>query len=88
MGNGVFGAEAASHYWFNKKAKHLSQYEAAEGAYSQVLHLDPKDFHGNKMLGETTREWGEPIVMDPQVVEKIDALWEELGIDSNVDSKN
>jgi 4-hydroxy-3-polyprenylbenzoate decarboxylase len=42
----------------------------------------------NKMPGETTREWGKPIVMDPQVVEKIDALWEELGIDSNVDSKN
>jgi len=41
----------------------------------------------NKMPGETTREWGKPIVMDPQVVAKIDALWEELGIDSSVESK-
>tara|TARA_R100001369_G_C3307469_1_gene166755 strand:+ start:424 stop:1110 length:687 start_codon:yes stop_codon:yes gene_type:complete len=29
MGNGVYGAEAAAHYWFNKSAKNLSQYEAA-----------------------------------------------------------
>ncbi len=29
MGDGVFGAEAAAQYWFNKKAKNLSQYEAA-----------------------------------------------------------
>jgi len=29
MGNGVYGAEAASHFWFNKAAKNLSQYEAA-----------------------------------------------------------
>ena len=36
----------------------------------------------NKMPGETTREWGKPIVMDPQVVEKIDSIWDELGIES------
>jgi len=42
----------------------------------------------NKMPGETTREWGQPIVMDPQVVEKIDAIWDELGIDSGEDSEN
>lgn len=35
----------------------------------------------NKWPGETTREWGEPIVMDPQVKTKIDSLWHELGID-------
>ena len=29
MGNGIFGVEAASHYWFNKSAKHLSRHEAA-----------------------------------------------------------
>jgi 4-hydroxy-3-polyprenylbenzoate decarboxylase len=34
----------------------------------------------NKMPGETNREWGKPIVMDEEVREKIDALWDELGI--------
>ena len=29
MGNGVYGAEAASQHWFNKPAKHLSRHEAA-----------------------------------------------------------
>jgi 4-hydroxy-3-polyprenylbenzoate decarboxylase len=36
----------------------------------------------NKMPGETTREWGRPIAMDQATVEKIDAIWDELGIDS------
>ncbi|MGH1486784.1 MAG: 4-hydroxy-3-polyprenylbenzoate decarboxylase [Cellvibrionaceae bacterium] len=35
----------------------------------------------NKWEGETTREWGTPIVMDQEVKEKVDALWNELGID-------
>ncbi|MDP4535714.1 4-hydroxy-3-polyprenylbenzoate decarboxylase [Alkalimonas collagenimarina] len=35
----------------------------------------------NKWPGETSREWGEPIVMDPEVSARIDALWPELGID-------
>lgn len=35
----------------------------------------------NKMPGETTREWGTPIVMDPAVKQKIDTIWSELGID-------
>jgi len=35
----------------------------------------------NKMPGETDREWGEPIVMDDAVKQRIDALWDELGID-------
>jgi len=35
----------------------------------------------NKMPGETSREWGTPISMDKAVVEKIDAIWTELGID-------
>jgi len=34
----------------------------------------------NKWPGETTREWGVPIVMDSQVKEKIDDLWNELDI--------
>jgi len=36
----------------------------------------------NKMPGETSREWGTPISMDTEVVEKIDAMWDELGIDN------
>ena len=35
----------------------------------------------NKWPGETDREWGEPIVMDSQVKDKIDAIWDELGIE-------
>ena len=35
----------------------------------------------NKMPGETDREWGEPIEMDDAVKARIDALWDELGID-------
>jgi 4-hydroxy-3-polyprenylbenzoate decarboxylase len=34
----------------------------------------------NKWRGETTREWGRPIGMSPEVREKIDALWDTLGI--------
>lgn len=34
----------------------------------------------NKWPGETTREWGTPIVKDPQVVKRIDEIWEELGL--------
>ena len=35
----------------------------------------------NKMPGETDREWGEPIVMDDGVKQRVDQLWGELGID-------
>ncbi|WP_299182131.1 4-hydroxy-3-polyprenylbenzoate decarboxylase [uncultured Neptuniibacter sp.] len=34
----------------------------------------------NKWEGETDREWGEPIVMDPDVQKKVDDIWDELGI--------
>ncbi len=34
----------------------------------------------NKWAGETQREWGKPIVMTPKVKEKIDAIWDELGL--------
>jgi 4-hydroxy-3-polyprenylbenzoate decarboxylase len=37
----------------------------------------------NKWPGETSREWGRPIVMDPAVSERIDAIWPELGIDGD-----
>jgi len=35
----------------------------------------------HKWPGETTREWGRPIVRDATVKARIDALWETLGID-------
>jgi 4-hydroxy-3-polyprenylbenzoate decarboxylase len=34
----------------------------------------------NKWPGETTREWGEPIEMDADVKQRVDDLWDELGI--------
>ncbi|MAO40216.1 MAG: 4-hydroxy-3-polyprenylbenzoate decarboxylase [Pseudohongiella sp.] len=34
----------------------------------------------NKWPGETDREWGTPISMDPEVKARIDALWDKLGI--------
>lgn len=34
----------------------------------------------NKWQGETQREWGIPIKKDPDVVKKIDELWDSLGI--------
>jgi 4-hydroxy-3-polyprenylbenzoate decarboxylase len=34
----------------------------------------------NKWPGETTREWGTPIVMDAAVKSRVDGMWEELGL--------
>ena len=34
----------------------------------------------NKWPGETSREWGTPIVMDAAVKAKVDALWPDLGL--------
>jgi len=34
----------------------------------------------NKMPGETDREWGRPITMDQAVQERVDQMWEELGL--------
>ncbi|MGB1008084.1 MAG: 4-hydroxy-3-polyprenylbenzoate decarboxylase [Thiolinea sp.] len=34
----------------------------------------------NKWEGETTREWGTPIVMDEAVKQRVDALWGDLGL--------
>jgi 4-hydroxy-3-polyprenylbenzoate decarboxylase len=36
----------------------------------------------NKWPGETSREWGTPITMSPEVKARVDELWETLGIDS------
>ena len=37
----------------------------------------------NKWPGETDREWGEPIVMDESVKQKVDSIWSELAIEIN-----
>lgn len=34
----------------------------------------------NKWPGETSREWGRPIVMDEAVKRRVDALWTDLGL--------
>ena len=34
----------------------------------------------NKWPGETEREWGQPIAMDEAVKQRVDELWDELGI--------
>lgn len=34
----------------------------------------------NKWQGETTREWGEPIVMDDKIKQRVDEMWDDLGI--------
>ena len=35
----------------------------------------------NKMPGETQREWGRPITMTASVKQRIDDIWDQLGID-------
>ena len=35
----------------------------------------------NKWEGETTREWGEPIIMKDEVKARVDSMWSELGIE-------
>jgi len=35
----------------------------------------------NKIGGETTRQWGKPIKMSAEVIDRIDAMWEELDLD-------
>ncbi|MGZ4999907.1 MAG: 3-octaprenyl-4-hydroxybenzoate decarboxylase, partial [Methylomonas sp.] len=32
----------------------------------------------NKWPGETSREWGRPIVMREDVIRKVDAMWDTL----------
>jgi 4-hydroxy-3-polyprenylbenzoate decarboxylase len=40
------------------------------------IGLDATD----KWPGETSREWGRKIAMDPEVIKKVDAMWDELGL--------
>ncbi len=35
----------------------------------------------NKWPGETNREWGKTIVMSDEIIERVDQLWDSLGID-------
>lgn len=35
----------------------------------------------SKWPGETQREWGEPIVMDEEIIKKVDGYWSSLGLD-------
>ncbi|QTH62753.1 4-hydroxy-3-polyprenylbenzoate decarboxylase [Psychrosphaera ytuae] len=37
----------------------------------------------NKWPGETDREWGEPIVMDEEIKQRVDERWDEFGIKLN-----
>lgn len=41
----------------------------------------------NKLPGETDREWGRPIEKDPAVTARIDAIWDELGLDDQLPAK-
>lgn len=41
----------------------------------------------NKWEGETTREWGTPIVMDEAVKQSVDEIWDELGLFPNKDNE-
>ncbi|MDP5070376.1 MAG: UbiD family decarboxylase, partial [Congregibacter sp.] len=34
----------------------------------------------NKWPGETDREWGAPIRMDESISERVEAMWDDLGI--------
>ena len=34
----------------------------------------------NKWKGETAREWGRPVTMNAEVKERVDAMWDQLGI--------
>lgn len=56
MGNGVYGAEAASNYWFNKKAKNLSKHEAASIA---AILPNPRRFKANPRTNyvENRKSW-------------------------------
>jgi len=36
----------------------------------------------NKWRGETSRNWGQPISMDAAVKARIDAIWQDLGLES------
>lgn len=56
MGNGIYGAEAASQYWFKKSASKLSQQEAA--AIAAILP-NPKRYRANPASNyiQSRKEW-------------------------------
>ncbi len=41
----------------------------------------------SKLPGETTREWGVPIIMDDAVKKRVDSMWDELGIFDDQETK-
>ncbi len=41
----------------------------------------------SKLPGETTREWGVPIVMDEKIKKRVDEMWDDLNILDNQESK-
>ena len=41
----------------------------------------------NKWPAETPREWGRPIKMDEEVRARVDAIWDELAIFSDKETK-
>ncbi|MDO6595796.1 monofunctional biosynthetic peptidoglycan transglycosylase [Oceanihabitans sp. 2_MG-2023] len=56
MGNGIYGVEAASQYWFNKSASQLSQQEAA--AIAAILP-NPRKYKANPASSyiESRKKW-------------------------------
>lgn len=56
MGDGIYGAEAASKYWFNKKAKNLSRFEAA--SIASILP-NPRKYKANPRTNyiENRKSW-------------------------------
>ena len=56
MGNGIYGIEAASHYWFNKPAAILTAYEAA--AIASILP-NPRKYRANpaSQYIEKRKQW-------------------------------
>ena len=44
--------------------------------YGSMMGLDAT----NKLSDEVTREWGTPIIKDPELVKRIDSIWNDLGI--------
>ncbi|WP_432412341.1 monofunctional biosynthetic peptidoglycan transglycosylase [Rasiella sp. SM2506] len=56
MGDGVYGAEAASKFWFNKSARNLQQYEAA--AIAAILP-NPRNYRANPSSAyiQKRKEW-------------------------------
>lgn len=56
MGNGVYGAEAASQYWFNRSANKLTRYQAASLA---VILPNPRKYKASNSSNyiENRKQW-------------------------------